>query len=229
MKARLADLESLNATFQQRLENERKHTGEQYTALKERYDKELETRKSLEERLKALEVKPARRQRSQNRGRGRSQGFLHGNPRPNPNPNAVVIVNNNQVRNPGQNVPAANITRRPSGLPLPIRPSTPIRPAYNREPGSSSSTLVSSVHSTFSQRSLQTNGSYSSVDSNTLRSSSPDSPTTARHPSSPVMNVRQPVSPVVTNGDTIREAREQNPTHASKPSWAKVVRSASHI
>jgi hypothetical protein len=219
--ARLADLELVNSTFQQRIENERKHAGDQYRALREKYDKELEARKLLEERLKALEVTQARRQRSQNRGRGRVNGFFHGHQ--NGNVNANFNFNPNRPQESAPNTAAANFPRRTSRVPLPVRPSTPIRPVFNKEPGSSSSTLVSSTHSTFSQNSLQTNDSFSSVDSMTVRSSSPGTPTVTKAAPSSITEMGSPVLPVLENGKLIPEAEKRRSLYVSKPSWANMV------
>jgi hypothetical protein len=217
---RIDDLELSNSTWQTRIDNERKHAGDQYRALQERYNREVEIRKGLEETLKALEAKPKHRPRSQNRGRGKSYGLLHPNGNANPMPNA----NGKPPQNIGLDTTVGNFQRRTSRVPLPIRPSTPIRPAMNRDPGSSSSTLISSVHSTFSQRSGRTNESASSVTSSTIRSTSPSSPTAARPLTSPVMDLKIPPSP------TFAQVGASRPHHVAKPSWANLVaRSASSV
>src|SRR6187402_856168 len=92
---RIEELESSNSVWQQRIEKERNHVSEQYKGLQEKYNREVEIRKQLEERLKALEAKPSRKSRSQNRGRGRALGHLHVNSNPN------VNFNINQPRNLG--------------------------------------------------------------------------------------------------------------------------------
>jgi hypothetical protein len=55
-----------------------------------------------------------------------------------------------------------SLVRRPSRVPLPIRPSTPLRPNHVRESSSGNNTMNSSVDSLFSEKSV--------------RSSSPESP-----------------------------------------------------
>jgi len=186
MQERLDYLEMVHGTYEKRIENERKHAGEQYKALKEKYDQEIQLRKDLENRLKSPEFRQPRRPRSQNRGRGKSQGALHVNQNNNARSNAVV----NPAQPPvlGLETQPGAFQRRKSFLPIPSRPSTPLstplRPSPNRDPGSSTSTLVSSSYSTFSRASHKTNESDSSVDSGTMRSMSPESPTTIRPPAS---------------------------------------------
>jgi hypothetical protein len=231
IRERLLDLEAIHGTYEQRIENERKHAGSQYKALKEKYDREVESRKALEERLKALDTRPPpRRPRSQNRGRGKAYGFLHLDG--NVNANAKVNGNPNDIQPKAftSDNMANNFQRRTSRVPLPVRPSTPIRPTYNREPGSSSSTLVGSIHSTFSRASLKTNESFSSTDGETIKSSPPDSPTTLKPPTSPVLEVKTPQSPVSPNGRRAERSDFKPHVYAQKPSWASLVaRSVSKV
>jgi serine/threonine protein kinase len=227
---RIDELELSNSTWQTRIDKERKHAGDQYKVLQEKYNREVEIRKGLEETLRAMEARSKNRPRSQNRGRGRGYGFLHltGNTHPMPNANGKQQQNQNL----GLDTAVGNFQRRTSRVPLPIRPSTPIqiRPTMNRDPGSSSSTLISSVHSTFSQRSERTNESASSVTSSTIRSTSPGSPTTARPTVSPVMDMKPPSSPTLTTGKVNARVETKGVNHVTKPSWASLVaRSTSNM
>ena len=221
---RIDELELSQSTWSIRIDNERKHAGDQYKALQEKYNREVEIRKGLEETLRAVEARSKNRPRS--RGRRRGYGLLHptGNTHPMPN------MNGKQPPNIGHDTAVGNFQRRTSRVPLPIRPSTPIRPAMPRDPGSSSSTLVSSVHSTFSQRSERTNDSASSVTSSTIRSISPGSPTTAKPVVSPVVGMSAPASPTLTNGKVNSQVDAKGPNHVTKPSWASLVaRSTSNV
>ncbi|TVY85398.1 Serine/threonine-protein kinase Nek11 [Lachnellula suecica] len=117
-KDRLERLEEIQSTWERRLANQLKHTGDQYKALQEKYNQEVDARKKLEERLKSTDHKPFRRPRSQNRGRGRSQGLLHSNgangkTQPNENRRPPLL----QTTDTGKLSP--HIQRRTSGLPLP--------------------------------------------------------------------------------------------------------------
>ncbi|KAF4635533.1 hypothetical protein G7Y89_g2560 [Cudoniella acicularis] len=67
IKERLACLEEIQSTWERRLANELKHAGDQYKVLQDKYNKEIETQKKLEEKIKTTENKPFRRPRSQNR------------------------------------------------------------------------------------------------------------------------------------------------------------------
>ena len=223
---RIDELELSQSTWEIRIDKERKHAGDQYKALQEKYNREIEIRKGLEETLRAMEARSKNRPRS--RGRGRGYGLLHptGNTHPMPN------MNGKQPPNIGHDTAVGNFQRRTSRVPLPIRPSTPIRPAMPRDPGSSSSTLVSSVHSTFSQRSERTNDSASSVTSSTIRSISPGSPTTAKPAPivSPVVGMSAPASPTLTNGKLNSQVDAKGSNHVTKPSWASLVaRSTSNV
>ncbi|TVY45514.1 Mitogen-activated protein kinase kinase kinase [Lachnellula subtilissima] len=208
-KERLQHLEELKGTWEMRLTNQSKHSGDQYQALQEKYNQEFDARKKFEK-----DNKPFRRPRSQNkgRGRGRSQELLHTNGhRP---PPLLKTLNHEMYLN-------SHTQQRASGLPLPIRPSTPIRPALSRNPGSSSSTLVSLTHSIFSRASP--NESLSSVSSSrTVRSVSPSSPTTAkpRNPTETALDLS--ACPTVAN-EILKPAVMKKVGHEAKPSWANVV------
>jgi hypothetical protein len=78
------------------------------------------------------------------------------------NSNPIVSQQESSVGTQQFNSPV----RRPSRVPLPIRPSTPLRPSHGRESSSGNNTLNSSVDSLFSEKSV--------------RSSSPESPISAK-------------------------------------------------
>lgn len=131
---------------------------------------------------------PPRRPRSQNRGRGRSFGSTHLNGAPNVLPTIPTpqnkSVNNHPIANPNL-PPSPSLSPkgplRTSRVPKPVRPSTPMRPSLSRgDPGSTSSTMLSSTHSTFSRASMKTEDSFTSMEDGaaTLRSEEADSPLT---------------------------------------------------
>jgi hypothetical protein len=219
MKSRLADLERLHATHEQRVDNERRHAGEQYNALRERYDREVQARKELEDRIKSMDSRQPRRPRSQNRGRGKSQGALHVNGYW--NGNSKPSNNSNPPNLPSLNTTPPNMQRRKSFLPVPSRPSTPIStPLRHSPPGSSSCTLVSSTYSTFSRASVKTNDSASSVASSAVRDQSPESPstTTASRP-----RISRPPIPTWDERNPEGPEEELRTPQAAKPSWANLV------
>ncbi|TVY93174.1 hypothetical protein LAWI1_G000420 [Lachnellula willkommii] len=193
-KERLQRLEEIQGTWEKRLANELKHTGDQYRALQDKFNQEVDARKKLEK-----DHKPFRRPRSQ---KGRSTNINGNKPPP-------FLRPANREKHFDPHTP-----RRTSGLPLPIRPSTPIRPALSREPGSSSSTLISSTQSIFSRASP--NESLSSVSSSrTGRSVSPSSPTTTKplDLSAPRAMADETMKPSV-----VKKAGQE-----AKPSWANLV------
>lgn len=232
MRDRIRSLETASETYEHRIDNERKHAAEQRKTLQEKYDQEVKARKELEEKLRAMDIKN-RRPRSQNRGRGRAQGTLHANAResgpPKPYNNNNSNSNNNSCIPPFRlDTAGVNVQRRKSFLPVPSRPSTPIRPPCTREPGSSSSTLVSSIHSTFSRASEDTQESFSSVETLSGRSASPNSPRTMK-PSSPTPLMVPPPQPKAENTTATLGFYRDQVSHLKKPSWANVARSASNI
>ncbi|KAK0103537.1 hypothetical protein ONS95_005556 [Cadophora gregata] len=108
-------------------------------------------------------------------------------------------------------------------------PRTPVRPSLPRDPDSTTSTLRSSFHSTFSKASLQTNDSMSSVSSETVRSMSPESPIGRRRVSSSSKEGAMPLPLAMvkakSDGETLKPEGG-----GGKPSWAKMVaRSASKV
>ncbi|TAQ83701.1 hypothetical protein B7494_g7971 [Chlorociboria aeruginascens] len=247
-KDRLSFLEKHHDTYEQRIENERKRAGKQYEALKERhktlqenYDREVKARKALEERLKASEaphLTTTRQSASRNRGRGKVGGALHANL----NTDWDANVNSNKALNiQSQSSPdlSHNIQRRTSGLPLPIRPTTPItpimreRPPLGRDPGSATSTLLSSTYSTFSRASIYTNESATSAGRSTVRSESPGSPTKTGMPKSPILDMNDispsPILPVKIIGDSskgngvAREETIEKLVGGVKQSWANMA------
>ncbi|KAH8684325.1 kinase-like domain-containing protein [Tricladium varicosporioides] len=229
MKSRLAVLEEHQNTWEERLAKERNHAGDQYKKLQEKYNHEVEARKKLEEKSKYVENKPFRqRPRSQTRGRGRSQGVLH----PNGGSAPIPYTNNRGFRTQGAGPEIAmNAQRRTSGIPLPSRPTTPLRPAMNREPGSNESTLTNSRHSIFSLPD-ESFSSASSAGSGTIRSSSPGSPTAAQLNTSSTVHLartRFSGSSGLASGVTKPEIAERKPTHQAKPSWANIARSSSAV
>ena len=218
-KERLRRLEELKNTWETRLDNQKKHSGDQYRALQEKYNQEVDARKKFEK-----DHKPFRRPWSQNKGRGRGRGRGRGqellHTTGNKPPPLSKPLKHEMYLNP-------RTQQRASGLPLPIRPSTPIRPALSRDPGSSSSTYVSSKCSVFSRaspnESLSSVSSVSSVSSlRTVRSVSPSSPTTAkpRKPAETALDLS--ACPAVAN-EILKPAVVKKVDHEAKPSWANVV------
>lgn len=239
MRDRVRALEMANETYEHRIENERKHLTDQRKALQEKYDQEVKARKELEEKTKVLEERLKAldtrhwRQRSQNRGRGRGQGPFH----PNSRDAAPVRSNNNSNYNNETQVTAFRVEmgrpnvilpRRPSLLPRPSRPSTPIRSPITREPGSNSSTLTSSMSSTFTQRSQNSNESFSSTETFSAGSGSPNSPRTMRPPSPRDLLAPLPL-PSFQHANTTIEIGRRPAVRANERSWANIARSGSNI
>lgn len=229
MQDRIRSLEMASETYEHRIENERRHLAEQRKALQDKYDQEVKARRELEEKLRALDVK-YHQPRSQNRGRGRAQGSLHANVRESGSAKFNNSGNGNGNTRPSPcpaDIAIGSIQRRKSFLPIPSRPSTPIRPPCNREPGSSSSTLVSSVHSTFSRASRKTNESFSSTETFGGRSPSPGSPRTVK-PASPAVLLEPAPRPRLGKASTTLGIEGGMGVQTEKPSWANIVGSASH-
>ncbi|CZT45827.1 related to cyclin-dependent ser/thr protein kinase KIN28 [Rhynchosporium secalis] len=238
-RKRIEELESINGTWQQRLDKERKHAGEQYKALQENHNREMEARKQLEIQLQALQ-KPLRRPGSQTRGRGRglangidfyasTGGNITNNKnnfhtiKPPPGRNVNTLQRRYNSRVPVPTRPATPII----SIPLP-NPSTPIQPMMNRDPISTSSTLRSSVYSTISKTSLRTDDSMSSLSSEPNRSMSPDSPTTGRDDSASIAIVAPVPALVLVKAKPDMETLKL--VEIEKTSWAKMVaRSTSKV
>ncbi|RDW75307.1 hypothetical protein BP6252_06449 [Coleophoma cylindrospora] len=237
-------LESVSGTWEQRIENEMKHAANRYQALQEKYNTECSTRKRTEERLKSVEAElrrftQGRRPPQQNKNKNKNSFMAnanriltgHGATRAN-HPPLFGQEGDGTVFQPGTRQPQ----RRPSNIPVPVRPSTPIRtpsnpfrPAYGRDPGSNTSTLLSSVHSTFSRSSLHTNESASSVSGGTVRSASPpESPIRARpqDPDALLADLKMPGSPTMISS-TILSSPDAAMAPTTKPSYAKAAAKAS--
>ncbi|KAA8565793.1 hypothetical protein EYC84_009619 [Monilinia fructicola] len=221
-----------------------------------------------EERIKALESHSNhKRHPSHNRGRGRNlpHGSLHTNPNlninnlaahtpihpsnPDPKPKSGPktpegYFPNIPPRNPSfTNLKDPTLQRRPSGIPIPTRSPTPIvtssKSIFN-SPGSGNSTLVSSTHSVFSNRSAKTDGSMTSVESLSETTSPPDSPisharmgeTNLQLVRGPAlgnlgMNLRMPGNDKEKEKERQKEKereREKERTIKAPTSWAKMVR-----
>jgi hypothetical protein len=145
----------MQATYESLVERERKHAVEQYKKLLEQRTKDLAEANAARKSLEA-EVAQLRRQRQppRNEKKGRVPRMSNSNP--------IVPQQESSVGTQQFNSPV----RRPSRVPLPIRPSTPLRPSHGRESSSGNNTLNSSVDSLFSEKSV--------------RSSSPESPISAK-------------------------------------------------
>jgi hypothetical protein len=132
------DIELSEETWQKRLENERKHAGEQYKALQEKYRREVEMKKGLEDALsasqKSLNRQTTNTQKMSRRPATATQGNIAVPPKPPARPSSFVLTDSTSksaMLTPTlYNIPS----KRTSGLPLPIRPSTPLRPAHERTP-----------------------------------------------------------------------------------------------
>ncbi|KAH8816032.1 kinase-like domain-containing protein [Xylogone sp. PMI_703] len=224
LQKRITHLESFNGTFEQRIDNERKHAGKQYEALLEKYHREIEARKNLEARLRFLELETRKHHNNQQTKRpplrlpAKSKGQ-----------NVVTIQpNGHDTTNGNGNVNILQqkefpFYRRPSRVPIPTRPSTPIRPTYTRDPTSSSSTLDSSVHSTFSQSTTMTEDSMSSLASSTVL----QSPTTATpiSPSPSTISHQKPgFRPSFKSEKTVvKNEALKNPSFSQQTSWAAMA------
>lgn len=125
-KERINSLEKARNTAESVLALERKHTNDRYESLQQKFNQEKADRKQLEDQLNSMTQKPFRRPNSQVRGRGRSNGTL----KRNESHNGGSFYKNGYGphQHPKDEEEKVTIQRRPSGLPLPIRPSTPLRP-----------------------------------------------------------------------------------------------------
>lgn len=219
-----------------------------------------------EDRIKALESSNTHKRRpSHNRGRGRniSQGSLHTNnntnnlninnlaintnhnislsnhtkPNPTPGPETPEYFPHIPPRNPSfTNLKNTTLQRRPSGIPIPTRSSTPIV-TPNRDKstssspgsgnGSTDSTLVSSTHSMFSNRSKRTagcgGGSVTSVESEGGMESLSGSPVKARVGKQGLENGRMRIEGMVGGREGEKE-KDKERERTIKPTWAKMVR-----
>ncbi|ESZ92514.1 hypothetical protein SBOR_7086 [Sclerotinia borealis F-4128] len=257
LRERLTTLQNKDQTYELRIEHERNHAKKQNDVLKERYEKQLKAQTEAltraEERIKALETNGSHKRRSShNRGRGRNipQGSLHTNGNLNIN-NLAVHTNHNHTIQPTKpnsgpktpegyftNIPQRNasftnlkdttLQRRPSGIPIPTRSSTPIitpnRPAFH-SPGSGNSTLVSSTHSVFSNKGgAQTDGSITSVESPSETMSPPDSPIDGLRMGESTSHLMKGPQLESTRLKIEGKEKMKEKERTIKPTWAKMVR-----
>lgn len=238
MQEHIDKLESVSGTWEQRIENEMKHAAKRYQALQEKYNTECSIRKHAEECLKSAETELHRfsqgRRHQQNKNKNKdsfmtnASRVLTAHATRKANPILFGQGGNGTVFYPGTN----QLQRRASNIPVPVRPSTPIRtpsnpfrPSYGRDPGSNTSTLLSSVHSTFSRTSLHTNETASSVSGATVRSvSPPESPIKARpqDPEALLADLKIPDSPTMISSK-MSSTSDAVLAPATKPSYAKAA------
>jgi hypothetical protein len=192
----------LSNTWQKRLENERKHAGEQYKALQEKYRREVEMKKGLEDALSASQKslnKVNRRttntQKMSRRPATATQGNIAVPPKPPARPSSFVLTDSTSksaIPTPTlYNIPI----KRTSGLPLPIQPSTPLRPAHERAPKYDDdipSQATATTSSTIFSRGSAVSG-WSSAGGNPNRRAGYGSESDISPPMSPVME--QPNEP----------------------------------
>lgn len=154
-KQKIEQFSKTQATYESLVERERKHAVDQYKKLLEQRTKDLAEANAARKSLEA-EVAQLRRQRHplRNEKKGRTTQMLNSN----------LNVPHQEFNGGAQQFNGP--VRRPSRVPLPIRPSTPLRPNYARESSSGNNTISSSVDSLFSETSV--------------RSSSPESPISAK-------------------------------------------------
>ncbi|CAG8974109.1 hypothetical protein HYALB_00002744 [Hymenoscyphus albidus] len=189
-KDRIDSLEKARNTAQTVLELERKHTNNRHESLQQRFNQELTERKKLEERLNSMNQTSFRRSNSHAKGRGRSNGSF----RRNESHNGGNFQSKGQwPRQPSKNEeePTA-IQRRPSALPLPVRPSTPLRPHWrqnwsgnNTTSSNSTSKSATPIRPSFWNRnSKQGTGSISSNSSAKYLPTTPNRPPLLQNPGS---------------------------------------------
>ncbi len=187
-------LSKTQETYQVLVERERKHAVEQYANLLERRTKELEAATAARKSLEA-EVAQLRRQRQlpRNQQKGKPPHVPNG---------------------PAQSLAQFNPSpRRTSRVPLPVRPSTPLRPHFGRESSSGNNTLLSSVNSAFSKTTAESNGSQDSEKS--FRSSTPESPS----------SIHAPPSPVLSHGHVhVDEGSGRKPAEGTTRTWAQMLK-----
>jgi hypothetical protein len=178
----------MQETYQSLVQSQVKHAVEQYKTLYERCKKELEAAKAARKSLEA-EVTQLRQQRRPPRHDKRFRP-----PHLQTGGSAVNMQFNSRV-------------------PVPVRPSTPLRLHPSRD-SSASSTLISSVDSLFSKATAKSNGSLESE--NSARSSTPESPIIAHTAVSPTLSHCR-----------LHEEREDlrsNATERTIRTWAEMVR-----
>jgi hypothetical protein len=206
-------------TYKSLAERERKHAVEQYEKLLERRTKELEAANAARKSLEA-EVAQLRRQRQppRNEKKGRFPQMLNG------------CVDVPQQLNDGLQQ-SNGAPRRPSRVPLPVRPSTPLRPNYGRESPSGNNTMTSSVDSAFSKTTAASGGSIDSGKS--IRSVSPESPISPKVTQLPLVDGTQlsssketlPPSPA-SPGNNVKEegGSTTRPVMRTMRTWAEITR-----
>jgi hypothetical protein len=139
---RAKELELLHSTWQQRIDKERKHTGDQYQALQERFLAEMDARKETEARLDELKSPGRRGTKTQQKKPIGSHGMQKQDlPARRKSPLRVSL-------------PTTTVPFRANRVPLPVRPSTPIRPAgetsdqLRNDARDGHSTVASTIEST---------------------------------------------------------------------------------
>lgn len=157
-RARILKLEQLEETYELRIKNERLHFAERFEKLHERHDKESAARQLLEVELNQLRP-PRRSQRNKEKGR-----FAQCQ--------ETSTVNGN-----------GNGTTKKSRVPIPVRPSTPIKSNAAKELSSGATTLANSITSSYSKTTFV--GSEPAMRPKSARSVSPGSPTPRVGPAPP--------------------------------------------
>lgn len=208
------DIELSKDTWLKRLENERKHDGEQYKALQEKLRRELERKKGPEDALSALQKSLNRHtQKMSRRQATATQGNIAVPPKPPARSRSFELTDptSKSAMLPPTlyNMPS----RRTSGLPLPIRPSTPLRPAHERAPKYGDdipSQATATTGSTISSRGSAVSG-WSSAGGNPNRRAGYGSESDISPPMSPVMEQPNEPKTAVVSQDK------------KKVSWAQIA------
>jgi len=185
-RQKIEQFSKMQATYESLVERERKHAVEQYKKLLEQRTKDLAEANAARKSLEA-EVAQLRRQRQppRNEKKGRVSRMSNSNP--------IVPQQESSVGTQQFNSPV----RRPSRVPLPIRPSTPLRPSHGKESSSGNNTLNSSVDSLFSEKSV--------------RSSSPESPISAKGTEIPSMKGSSMAGSLLTGTPLTRTGQRETP------------------
>jgi hypothetical protein len=212
------DIELSKDTWQKRLENERKHAGEQYKALQEKYRREVETKKRLEDALsapqKSLNRRTTNTQMSSRRPATAAQGNIAAPPPKPPARSRSFELTDSTSQSAMLTPTLYNIpSRRTSGLPLPIRPSTPLRPAHERAPKYGDdipSQATATTSSTISSRGSAVSG-WSSAGGDPNRRAGHGSESDISPPMSPVMEQPNEPKTAVVSQDK------------KKVSWAQIA------
>lgn len=230
---RINSLEKARNTAESVLARERKHIKDRYELL---LNQEKADRKKLEDQLNSMTRTPFRQPNSQVRGRGRSNGLKR-----NDSQNGGKFHKNGHGsrQHSKDEREIISIQRRPSGLPLPVRPSTPLHPnrGNNRSGNNTSSPNSTSKPSTplrpyFGNRKSGTSvGNISSANSSsTLRPITPACPPPIPNPESgnstltsstySVFSVtKESVSSVASSFASIGPETPESPTTKSRPKF----------